>query len=596
MAQRFSIMTEGITDEEPSMLDPMGKEAYRSMAQSSTEIGANIRRQMFENKRMEKMANRVYKEAARSRDPSKYIQAYNFMRDVRAGGGSLGGGIRPDDGSMRPAQLELYRRAELTGQRQNIPGTPPAGNQPNRPTTTGTQTATNQPAGANRPSGTGQLLDEISNRMLSFDEKAERASLIKTGQGAFGRQGKIDKAKSLLDRFANDPTYTEAQLKRDAELMGSDPDIAVNEGYKKARQIRDKKFQNEANLENRSKAQEILSQFDKDEIEYEDAVRSGIDIGGNEATVRSKLDAIVKRKATELQNDEEDQQIAEKERKAQKESLQVLGTKVDRTNREISGKEPTQLTPSSSTLEERLSRFEEEKKQSAAENQTLIDEAKATVERSNQNIEETRLADEKRKSEGEALMRVTRAVGEQLQESLPALGTDAPRQFRDAIITDRNGLYNVLMNEITDQDRMTLGPEQLKAKAKQTVERATEIGLDLNRKLGGKEATAYDGQKYQTNAFGDLKRIALKNDRYAGGTQKKIIIAALESGYPIELDPELMANEQFVENLNKIKKQYGITGSLNKYGKEKYTTESIIKQIEKDEKERERFREFNFQF
>lgn len=286
MAQRFSNMTQGFTDEDPSRLDPQSREGYRAMAGSMTQIGSDIRRENYERGKMERMANKAYRAAAKGNDPSAYIQAYEFMSKVKSGGGSLGGGIRQSGNeSMRSGQLELERRSALTGNSEIIPGKQSVyvGGEYNG--------QENELGNGMITKGTGS--SNLSNGVRSnrLDPELDARQQKDWESGAPGRA--IAEAGSILENYASGLIDRAGALSDSAGILfGKKTD---EEGYTPGlRSALDKIDQRKYN---QTGANSLLGDYASGKsTSKEDIVKQGKKFGGSEESILKALEEIDKKK------------------------------------------------------------------------------------------------------------------------------------------------------------------------------------------------------------------------------------------------------------------------------------------------------------
>lgn len=279
------------------------------------------RRMVQSEKNVIRQAQKNAKDALRSGD----MEAWEKW-SARAGGKTFG--INDSDQLNRLAEANTLRNVNNAanvngggGAQEGVAGGGNVGAQ-------GGAGADNMNADAVGAQGGARSNSNMDQAKMSFQDQEEQDQLIKIGQGVFGEQGKIDKAKSLLDRYVSDDKYTEEMLRKDAKLMGADPDIAIAEGNKKKTEFEAEKTASATNSANRSEAQNILSKFEKGEITESQAMEAGAAIGGDPNIIREKLDSIVGIKQDELSADESDAMA--KQRRIEETNRGILGyTRVD---------------------------------------------------------------------------------------------------------------------------------------------------------------------------------------------------------------------------------------------------------------------------
>ena len=219
------------------------------MAGGSTQIGADTRVAIQQDKRLSKMANKAYRAAARGKDPSAYIKAYAFMSQTRAQGGDIGGGIRQSGReTMRPGQLELMRRSELTGNQEIIPGMPSVGADGKR---------YDDGAGFRTK---GSVLNQISE---SKTEPVDNQAPDNRGI-----------AKNLLDAYDFGGISKEELLEEGLKIGGTKESILERAAFS----------------DNKKKKDLMLSQYREGELTKEQVLKGGKQLGGSEKNILQRIE------------------------------------------------------------------------------------------------------------------------------------------------------------------------------------------------------------------------------------------------------------------------------------------------------------------
>ena len=554
MTMRYSQLDKKFTDEPPSMLDPTGREAMRNVANSGGELGREIQNQKHADNRLKKMANKAYRQASKSKDPRVLMQAYEFLEQVRAKGGSIGGGIQQaGDDTYKATQDALYARDQMTGQDSRIPGMGAGSLNPNR-------------YGQSTPSG--DRLNSVSNSNLG--QQDGDSSLIRAGQGAFGEQGKIDKANSLLDKYTNDDNYSDEMLRRDAELMGADPNIAQEQAHKRRGSVLAEREKEAALAQSRIQANDIVTKFGKEEIGYDDALKQGLELGGKEESIKSRLDPIVNSRETKSRLEEEGRRAAEEATKTR--------------NKEILGRDPTvyEKHDPNKGLEERMAKSKAERVKREAEIAEITDTANRVVSNSNDRQEILQIKRNITALENEERKKIVKEEAELMQKESQKLrsnyekanklgytkldfanpfSSNIERPFAPQSALRISDLNADIRGELNNRNSSRYSREE---SIKGLYSEVANTDKAFSEALGGKQVER-DGVRYQSDSYSPLKKQALQGGVYAKVFHERLIQAAAQTGYPIELDKELMANEGFAKALNDYKKQEGINEPMTTY-------------------------------
>jgi hypothetical protein len=569
--QFFSRLDNTFTDGPVSQLDP--DRGMRNVAQGGGDIGRAVQAQLNQDKDQKRLARRAYRKAMRSGSINE-MAAASQMLDA-AGGRFLTPGAQ-----QRIAERELESRGML-------------GSFPNR-------------MGERRGLGFGQQGADQTNQQAggaglglareSFAEIAERKARESTESGAFGTraannqvgaatQGRMDFADDLRRSHIlnNRSKYSQAEF-----------ETARAQAYKRADQmgISREKIDQEMgwDLERESKsilandAELVRSEAEAVRIESERRQRLGLDDFSKRDEILGGLEKSKNEARSEMDRRKEADSTRDSERKARMDAIEAEEQQRIRDYGDIGPLEQRGIEGAAAAAEiERQSVATKDiNQQQAQATASYLDAAELEwgVDRRITDIALINtFADHKspfKKTSGSPFLPHGIMGGEIQQEAIAAgnpevykKALDTGRAFNEALggreitVKYKDKGFRTLadgtrvrskIRTIRGQDSVTFQEDAFSAIKNQAL-----INMDMDTPEGRKELAMRGGSEsdYQPDDNG-LPKIAVE-------AMDKIVKAAVENKYPIELDGELMAVPLFREKLHTARVKNGMKTNAKGY-------------------------------